>query len=81
MAPTLVREPFHRDGWVYEEKVDGWRILGPTRPAPASAWSAATGATTQETPHSRLCAQQGDSLAGESPAAPSQGGCVDKRPS
>jgi hypothetical protein len=27
MAATLVREPFHRDGWVYEEKVDGWRIL------------------------------------------------------
>src|SRR5262250_2319082 len=27
MAPTLVREAFHRDGWVYEEKVDGWRIL------------------------------------------------------
>jgi ATP-dependent DNA ligase len=27
MAPTLVREPFHRDAWVYEEKVDGWRIL------------------------------------------------------
>jgi bifunctional non-homologous end joining protein LigD len=27
MVPTLVREPFHRDGWVYEEKVDGWRIL------------------------------------------------------
>jgi bifunctional non-homologous end joining protein LigD len=26
-APTLVREPFQRDGWVYEEKVDGWRIL------------------------------------------------------
>jgi len=26
MAPMLVREPFHRDGWVYEEKVDGWRI-------------------------------------------------------
>ena len=20
MAPTLVRAPFHRDGWVYEEK-------------------------------------------------------------
>jgi ATP-dependent DNA ligase len=19
--------PFHRDGWVYEEKVDGWRML------------------------------------------------------
>ena len=27
MAPTQVREPFDRDGWVYEEKVDGWRIL------------------------------------------------------
>ena len=27
MAPTQVREPFHRGGWVYEEKVDGWRIL------------------------------------------------------
>jgi bifunctional non-homologous end joining protein LigD len=27
MASTLVREPFHRDGWVFEEKVDGWRIL------------------------------------------------------
>src|SRR5262245_19156624 len=27
MAPTLVCEPFHRDGWVYEEKVDGWRML------------------------------------------------------
>src|SRR5262252_1389347 len=26
-APTLVREPFHRDGWIYEEKVDGWRVL------------------------------------------------------
>jgi bifunctional non-homologous end joining protein LigD len=27
MAPTLARAPFHRDGWVFEEKVDGWRIL------------------------------------------------------
>jgi bifunctional non-homologous end joining protein LigD len=27
MPPTLVPEPFHRPGWVYEEKVDGWRIL------------------------------------------------------
>jgi bifunctional non-homologous end joining protein LigD len=27
MIPTLVRQPFHRDGWVYEEKVDGWRII------------------------------------------------------
>ena len=27
MHPTQVREPFHQPGWVYEEKVDGWRIL------------------------------------------------------
>jgi bifunctional non-homologous end joining protein LigD len=27
MIPTQVPEPFHRDGWIFEEKVDGWRIL------------------------------------------------------
>src|SRR5215470_6457918 len=27
MASRCVREPVHRDGWVYEEKVDGWRML------------------------------------------------------
>src|SRR5262245_48875806 len=27
MAPAQVRQPFHRDGWVYEEKIDGWRML------------------------------------------------------
>ena len=27
MAPTLVRAPFHRVGWIYEEKVDGYRML------------------------------------------------------
>src|SRR5262250_2305299 len=27
MAPTLVSEPVHRAGWIYEEKVDGWRIV------------------------------------------------------
>lgn len=26
MAPTLTK-PFHRPGWVYEEKVDGWRMV------------------------------------------------------
>lgn len=26
-APMLVSKPFHRGGWVYEEKVDRWRIL------------------------------------------------------
>ena len=25
MAPTLVRTPFHRNVWVYKEKIDGWR--------------------------------------------------------
>jgi bifunctional non-homologous end joining protein LigD len=25
--PTLVREPFHRDRWIYEEKYDGWRMF------------------------------------------------------
>jgi len=27
MQATLVREPFHPAGWIYEEKVDGWRLL------------------------------------------------------
>jgi bifunctional non-homologous end joining protein LigD len=27
MLATLVPEPFHRPGWVYEEKYDGYRIL------------------------------------------------------
>ena len=27
MHPTLIREPFHRPGWTYEEKADGWRIV------------------------------------------------------
>jgi bifunctional non-homologous end joining protein LigD len=27
MQPPLAHEPFHRAGWVYEEKVDGWRIV------------------------------------------------------
>src|SRR5262245_23784694 len=27
MQATLTAKPFHRDGWVYEEKYDGWRML------------------------------------------------------
>jgi bifunctional non-homologous end joining protein LigD len=27
MAATQVSRPFHRPGWVYEEKIDGWRVL------------------------------------------------------
>jgi bifunctional non-homologous end joining protein LigD len=27
MHATLVAQPFHREGWVYEEKYDGWRML------------------------------------------------------
>jgi len=26
MQATLVAKPFHHEGWVYEEKVDGWRM-------------------------------------------------------
>ena len=27
MAATEVKRPFNHPGWVYEEKVDGWRVL------------------------------------------------------
>ena len=27
MIPTIVPKPFRRDGWVFEEKVDGYRML------------------------------------------------------
>jgi bifunctional non-homologous end joining protein LigD len=27
MLASLVAQPFHRKGWVYEEKYDGYRIL------------------------------------------------------
>jgi ATP-dependent RNA circularization protein (DNA/RNA ligase family) len=27
MNPTLIGQPFHRDGLVFEEKVDGYRIV------------------------------------------------------
>jgi ATP-dependent DNA ligase len=27
MQPSQVGEPFHRPGWVFEEKYDGWRIV------------------------------------------------------
>ena len=27
MQPTLAREAFHRPGWIYEEKYDGWRMV------------------------------------------------------
>jgi bifunctional non-homologous end joining protein LigD len=27
MQPTLVAQPFHHKGWVYEEKVDGYRVV------------------------------------------------------
>ena len=27
MAATDVQRPFHHPAWVYEEKVDGWRVL------------------------------------------------------
>ena len=27
VQPTQPARPFHRAGWVYEEKIDGWRVL------------------------------------------------------
>jgi bifunctional non-homologous end joining protein LigD len=27
MQPTLIAKPFHRQGWVYEEKIDGYRMV------------------------------------------------------
>jgi len=27
MQPTLVARPFHRPGWVYEEQIDGYRMV------------------------------------------------------
>src|SRR5215475_15337946 len=27
MIPTQARQPFHREDWLYEEKIDGWRML------------------------------------------------------
>jgi hypothetical protein len=27
MAATSIAKPFHRPGWVYEEKYDGWRMV------------------------------------------------------
>ena len=27
MHATELPEPFHRDGWIYEEKYDGWRMV------------------------------------------------------
>ena len=27
MQPTLLAQPFHHKGWVYEEKVDGYRVV------------------------------------------------------
>ena len=27
MAATQIAKPFHRPGWVYEEKYDGWRMV------------------------------------------------------
>jgi len=29
MLPTLASEPFHRDGWIHEEKYNRWRIVLP----------------------------------------------------
>jgi len=32
MPSSKARPPFHRDGWVIEEKIDGWRIVAYIEP-------------------------------------------------
>jgi ATP-dependent DNA ligase len=27
MHPTLLPRPFHHEGWIYEEKIDGYRMV------------------------------------------------------
>jgi hypothetical protein len=35
MQPTLVKQPFQREGWIFEEKVDGYRMLASGTSSPA----------------------------------------------
>jgi hypothetical protein len=37
MAPTLARAPFRRDGWVFEEKADGWIAVAVNETTSAAA--------------------------------------------
>src|SRR2546430_462893 len=69
MHPTLVREPSHRDGWVFEEKYDGWRYVAacarihagprarasPRRAGPAGSRGASTPAPHRHVGHTAEC--------------------------
>ena len=48
MLATLVPEPFHRDGWVFEEKVDGWRIVAHMSALPPVAHLVEKGCVSRE---------------------------------
>ena len=39
MLATLVDEPFHQEGWIFEEKYDGYRIIACKRNRQVSLWS------------------------------------------
>ena len=43
MAATLARPPFSRDGCLYEEKVDGWRIRWRRLQRMSTIWTDGTG--------------------------------------
>ena len=50
MQPTLISTPFHRPGWVYEEKVDGYRLVASKQAGSAQLVSRQGKAFTQRFP-------------------------------
>jgi len=50
MQPTLIATPFHRPGWVYEEKVDGYRMVASKQSGTAKLVSRQGKAFTQRFP-------------------------------
>ena len=48
MLATLVDVPFHRDGWIFEEKYDGYRVIACKRNRQVSLWSRNGNEKTQQ---------------------------------
>ena len=47
---TLCREPFFEDGWVFERKLDGMRVLAERRGSSTTLWSQSGRDTTESFP-------------------------------